>query len=400
VSRYAFVVPRFGAGIAGGAETLSGELAKNLLLRGDEVEILTTCARDNRTWENAFPEGDAIEDGLPIKRFKVDFRDLEKWVPIQIQIHDGLKPSIESQLEWMANGVNSSSLYNYLTSNKDKFDAVFFAPYLFGTTFFGAMAVPEKAVLIPCLHDEAYAYVDIMRSLFSSVRGALFNSSPEQDLANRLYGHVRGGEVGMGFHPYEDEEYPRYFSDVFPYLIYVGRKETGKNAHILIDAFREGKEKGILDPSIKLVIVGGGSFSDLNREKALEIGDVIDLPHVSEFEKRRLIKNSICLVQPSVNESFSIVLMEAWLLGTPVIVHGRCAVTRHHVLTSGGGLYFATQDEFPFIAREIVNSPKLREDLGNAGRSYVLDFYSWSSVLKRFDDVMKGLNERHVYVTE
>jgi len=53
--RYAFVVPRFGEGIAGGAETLVGALARHLAQRGDRVEVFTTCARDNRTWENEFP---------------------------------------------------------------------------------------------------------------------------------------------------------------------------------------------------------------------------------------------------------------------------------------------------------------------------------------------------------
>lgn len=388
---YGFVVPRFGAGIAGGAEALSGEIARKLMERGDKVEILTTCARDNRSWENEFPKGDTVEGGLVIKRFPVDYRDLEKWVPIQLQIHDGLKPAVEPQIDWMANGVNSSELYEYLISNSGKFDAVFFAPYLFGTTFFGALSIPDNAILIPCLHDEPYAYIEIMGTLFRSVRGALFNSAPEKELAERLYGPLKGGVVGMGFDLSITTKLAPYFEEPFPYLIYVGRKETGKNAHVLIDAFVEGKDKGILETSLKLVIVGGGSFEDLGRASALERGDVIDLPHVSEEEKRRLIKHARILVQPSVNESFSIVLMEAWLLGTPVIVHGRCEVTRHHVLASGGGLYFATPDEFPFVANEISSSLELREELGAAGRRYVSEVYNWDAVLRRFDEAIENI---------
>lgn len=391
--RYGFVVPRFGAGIAGGAETLSGELAKSLAARGDEVEILTTCARDNRSWENEFTEGESIEYGMLVRRFSVDFRDLEKWVPIQLQIHDGLRPSVESQIEWMANGVNSKGLYEYLVKYEAKFDAVFFAPYLFGTTFFGALSIPSKAVLIPCLHDEPYAYIEIMGTLFRSARGALFNSAPEKELAERLYGPTKGGVVGMGFSSTDEKPLAPYFKESFPYLIYVGRKETGKNAHLLVDAFSEGKDKGILSKDLKLVIVGGGSFDDLGRASALTRGDIIDLPHVTEKEKQSLIKHADSLVQPSVNESFSIVLMEAWLLGTPVIVHGRCEVTRHHVLASGGGLYFATPDEFPFVANEISSSKSLREDLGASGKRYVEETYCWDEVLIRFDEAMRSIEE-------
>lgn len=387
--KYAFVVPRFGQG-AGGAETLAKNLAIKLAERGDQVEVLSTCARDNRTWENFYPAGMTQEDGLTVRRFPVDPRNLDSWIPKQIAIHDGLSLSIEDQLTWMADSVNSSALYQFIAEKGEQFDALFFVPYLFGTTFWGSLINPEKSVLIPCLHDEHYAYVDVIASMFRQVKKALFNSAPEQDLANRLYGSITGGEVGMGFEEIGEAELNSLtplFNENFPYILYLGRKETGKNAQVLIDNFVSLKETGRY-PQLKLVIAGGGSFEDLHRPSAAKRDDIIDLEHVSELDKSRLLKYTLALCQPSTNESFSIVLMEAWLAGAPVIVHGGCPVTLHHVLESGGGLYFRSAADFAQVVSEIISNPSLRLQMAEAGKKYVREVYSWPAVLSRFDKVM------------
>ncbi len=392
--RLAFVLPRFGEGIVGGEVTLVGRLASELHKRGNPVQIFTTCARDNRTWENEYPAGADTAFGLPVLRFPVDARDLEVWIPRQISIAEGMNLPLEDQLEWMTHSVNSRALYRHLAAAADEFDAMFFAPYLFGTTFWGSLIRPDKSYLIPCLHDECYAYTDVIASMFRQISGAVFNAPPEQELACRLYGEVRGGTVGMGFQPpgaSEIEALRPYFAERFPYLLYVGRKETGKNAQLLIDYFIEMKDKMGFCPDLRLVIAGGGSFSDLQRPEALNRGDVIDVGHLKEEEKRALIRDAVCLCQPSVNESFSIVLMEAWLLGTPVLVHADCAVTRYQVQRAGGGLYFSSAREFAEVAKEMISRPELARAMAASGRAYVVEEYNWDAVIRRFDAVMGGL---------
>jgi glycosyltransferase involved in cell wall biosynthesis len=391
---YVFVLPRFGKGIVGGAEHLAGSLARKLRDQGAHVEVLTTCARDNRTWENYFDAGDSIEEGLIIRRFPVESRDLDTWIPLQIKISEGMKLSLEEQLEWMTHSVNSFALYEYIQRHAHTFDALFFAPYLFGTTFWGALIAPQRSVLIPCLHDEHYAYTDVIRALFREVGCALFNCEPERELAEQLYGTIVGGSVGMGFEPEPCESLPEilpFFQEDFPYLLYVGRKETGKGAHELIDKFIAAKQECLIDEHLKLVIVGGGSFSDLHRPEALERNDVIDLAPVTEEEKRSLLRFATALVQPSRNESFSIVLMESWMVETPVIVHAGCPVTKHHCVAAGGGLYYASLSDFAAVVSELATNASLRNQLGIAGRSYVEKAYSWDAVLERFHRVMEEI---------
>ena len=50
-------------------------------------------------------------------------------------------------------------------------------------------------------------------------------------------------------------------------------------------------------------------------------------------------------VQPSLFESFSRTIMESWLAGTPVIANGACEVVRWHCERSGAGLLYADEYE-------------------------------------------------------
>lgn len=388
--KYCFVVPRFGRGVAGGAETLVGELARHLAARGDSIDVLTTCASDNRTWKNELPEGESIEDGVHVRRFPVRERDLDAWIPLQIRLSEGLTLTLDEEMKWMEHSVNSDGLYAFIAEHAPKYKAIFYAPYLFGTTFWGSLIHPENSVLIPCLHDESYAYTKVVQTMFRAVKGCLFNALPEAKLCWDLYGEIPGGEVGMGF---DVPSVPKgeYFKEKFPYLLYLGRKETGKNAHLLLDYFIKAKEAGTIASNLRLVIVGGGSFSDLHRPDALQRDDIIDLNHVSEDDKKKLLLGAIALVQPSTNESFSIVIMEAWLLGVPVIVHSRCAVTREHVEASSGGLYFGDLNDFAGVTQRLYDDSSLRNSLGQAGKEYVLQKYSWNAVLERFDSVVQSI---------
>lgn len=392
--RFAFIIPRFFDGIAGGAETLMGTIATRLKARGDTVEVWATCAKDNRTWSNEFAPGASEVSGLPLQRFIVDPRNLDAWIPIQLALHDGHKISTEDQLTWMAESVNSRALYSHIARHARDFDALFFGPYLFGTTFWGSLIAPEKSILIPCLHDEAYAYQDVIASMFRQVRGCLFNAEPEMDLARSLYGDIPGGVVGMGFDMPTPESVNRlepYFTDDAPYILYLGRKETGKNVQILIDYFVETKAQGLIPERLKLAILGGGSFDDLHRPEVLSRSDIVDLPHISERDKQRLLRHALYLCQPSTNESFSIVIMEAWMVGTPVVVHGACPVTRHHVEQSRGGLYFSSAHDLAGVTTYFLKSPEARHRHAQAGAEYVREEYSWPSVLRRFDEVVEQL---------
>ncbi len=390
---FCFVAPRYGDFVAGGAETLMRQFAERLA-PDHSVEVLTTTAKDNRTWNPELPPGTVVENGVTVHRFPVDERDLDRWIPLQIRVAEGMLLSVDEELEWWRSGVNSTPLYDHIRKYSQRYRAMYFGPYLFPTAFFGGLISPNNSILLPCLHDECYAYLQTTGSMFRQVRGVMWNALPEQELGEKLFGKLPGAEVGMGFDfPAKDyvEGLTPYFQDDFPYLFYVGRKELGKNVHLLIDNFVALKASQPAMSKLKLVLAGPGAQSDLHRDEAFKRDDIIDVGKASEIDKARLIKYASCVVQPSVNESFSIVIMESWMLGTPVIVHGHCNVTRAHALESNGGLYFESPEEFVEVVRVLVTEPDTAYALGQNGKEYVARKYSWNATLKRFHRLVDEL---------
>ena len=90
-------------------------------------------------------------------------------------------------------------------------------------------------------------------------------------------------------------------------------------------------------------------------------------------------------------ESFSIVLMEAWLEGTPALVAEGSDVLREHVEHSGGGLTFDSYESYRDALDGLLDDPARCEDLGNHGRAYVEENYSWPSVSERLQKTLERL---------
>ena len=381
----AFVVPRYGVQSAGGAEMLAQGVAERLAASGDEVSVLTTCARDHFTWANHYRPGRETIRGVTVHRFPVDPRDAaEDFASIQERISRGAAVSPEEEERWIKGSVHSSPLYDFIRGNRDRFGYFIFLPYLFGTTWAGSAVAPEKSLLIPCLHDEPYARLGIFREMFARVRGILFNSRPERELAARLFGtkDARAAVAGMGFEArprYRPERFRRKFGLKTPFLLYAGRREQGKNTPLLIEYVRVFRKGNPAQP-LSLVLLGTGEVR-IPPECA---GDIHDIGYVDEDLKHDGYAASLALCQPSVNESLSIVLMEAWLAGAPGLVNARCAVTSDHCARANGGLAFRDYYEFEECVHLLLERKGLRESLAAGGKRYAGREYSWDAVLKRY----------------
>ncbi len=382
-SRIAFVCPRFAEGATvGGAETLMRNLAREAVKAGRDVTFLTTCARNHFTWENDVPEGEQVFDGLKVRFFPVDQdRDIGGFLRVQEKIGRGRSVSEEEELFWLNHNVNSRALCDHLTANVDRYDRILAGPYLFGLIYHAAQVCPRKTLLVPCLHDEAFAYLQAFKRMFNSTRGCLFNSAPERELAIRLYGleERQLAVVGMGLEPFEADQAAcaARLGIGSPYLVYCGRREPLKGTPLLIDYLHAFRERTGMD--LKLVLTGSGRF-DLPAELAPH---VYDLGFVSEQEKHEAMAGALAFCHPSVNESFGIVVLEAWLARTPVLVHGRGEVLPDHCRKSGGGLWFRTYPEFEEALKLFLENEDLRQRMGAAGRAYVEREYSWGAVSKR-----------------
>jgi O-antigen biosynthesis protein len=385
--RLAIVVPRYGPGIVGGAETLCRDYAERLRAAGHDVEVHTTCARDHFTWANEFPPGLTVIDGVPVHRHPVTIaKDHGAVTMLHARLDAGFKLDPAGERRWVENTGYSEPMLNALADAAQRVDALLFAPYLFASTVFGARVAPRKSLIIPCLHDEAYARFGIVQDTLRGAAGLIFNSAPERDLAARLLGDAMPPQavVGVGFDEpgvldaADFRRRRRLDGDV---VAYAGRREIAKNFPLLLQwmtAYDEGISRC---GRATLLAMGSGGIRAPRSAR-----DVVrDAGFVSQHEKLEAFAASVVTAQLSLNESFSYVLMESWLAGTPCIVHADCDVTRTHCAESGGGLWVRDAETFAAAL------DRLRGDMAASGARYVRSEYSWPAVLARLEGAVRNL---------
>jgi glycosyltransferase involved in cell wall biosynthesis len=385
--RIAFVAPRFSErGTVGGAETLLRNLAMRAAQQGRRVELLTTCAFDHRTWQNARAQGVEQVGPLRVHFFPVDPRDAQAAARLEVAMNRGSLLTDAEEQEWLRHSVNSRALCEHLQHHAADFDAVVAGPYLFGVSYRAALVCPRKTWLVPCLHDEPFARLGLMRKLFESVGGVLFNSEPEMELARSLFAipASKCRIVGMGLDPFEAD--PRAFADrrglSQPYVIYSGRREDGKGTPLLCDYVATFRSRTRRD--IKLVLTGSG---DIPAPPELQ-PHVVDLGFVSDREKWEAMAGAVAFVHPSIMESFGVVLLESWMARTPALVRADSRVLQWQCERSQGGLWFRNYVEFEIELLALLDRCGLRAALGNAGRRYVQEKYAWPVIEQLFFDAI------------
>lgn len=382
--RLGFVTPRYGPGVVGGAEAVVREAAHGLAARGWDVEILTTCARDHYTWSNEYPPGITDDAGVTIHRFAtvVDTPGTER-ATIEAAILAGSRPPIELQQRWINDGVRVPDLYHFLLDGSDDYRVLVFAPYMFWPAYACAQVDPGRSILMPCLHDEPWAALELFEPLFTGVRGLWFLSDPEREVAERLHPGLAPHEVvGSGVDVpdrYDAEGFRRRHGVDGRFVYFAGRREGGKGWERLLAGFARAAHRAELP--FRLVTSGTGAVHPPE-----SIADrVVDLGFVPDEDRDGAVAAADAYVQPSAYESFSRTIMEAWLAGTLPIANGSAAVVRWHFERARSGLLFDDDDELEQCLRFVAEAPESATSLAARGRSYVLEHYTWPPVLDRME---------------
>lgn len=390
--RFTFVTPWYGH-FAGGAEVAARSLAEQLAARGFDVEVLTTCCRvpfDN-WWRNTLSPGVEELNGVTLRRFPVNTSGEDRYHAMNARVIHGQDMTAANQRQFVDHTINSDALVAYLRSNCAG-RIVAGLPFTQGLIDAACRATAGKFVLMPCLHDEPQALWQTTAEMFASAGRHCFLSEEEKSLAIRLFGAKLGRRivestvVGVGCElPAEAEdaitnraalaEVRARYQLPERYVVYVGRKDPGKNIGDVIRFVKEHRAAGGRE---ELLFLGGGDASLVPNEPGFR-----DLGFLPECDKYLVIAQAAALINLSVNESFSIVVMEAWLAGVPAVVSARSPVTSAHCLRSGGGAAISTGEEFHAVLR-IWEHESARRRTADAGRNYVRRQYSWDAVIDRF----------------
>jgi glycosyltransferase involved in cell wall biosynthesis len=390
--KLAFVPPRFGPGVLGGSEKVSADAACGFAARGFDVEVVTTCALDHYTWANELPEGTSEQNGLVVRRFPVTRHPSRAALAAQLSIQAGRIPDLDHQVSWLGFQFCVPGLFEHFLRYGDRYDAIVFSPYLFWTTSACVPFVAERAVVVPCLHDELYARLDVLRPVLSDAALVWFLSEPEHLLAHKL-GPVSSSHAVTGAgvpvpEGYDPDGFRARHHVERPYVLYAGRREEDKGLKGLLEGFAMTVQDGT---DLDLVLIGKGALEGELAVPRSVAGRVVDLGFVSDQERDNAFAAATAYVQPSRMESFSLTVMEAWLAGTPVIALAQSEVVSWHCERSRGGLTFSGPAELAERLRNVVAHPEEAVRMAAAGRQYVLDNYTWPVVLDRMEASLRAL---------
>lgn len=390
----AFVMPWFGEKVPGGAEMEARGCITDLHRKGVNVEMLTTCVKEfTANWnEDYYPEGTEIMNGIPIRHFKVRKRNEDRFNSVNIKFMNNDPVTSLEEKYFLEENVNSYDLYDYMDENKDAYRFFVFIPYMFGTTYYGVRHCGKKSIMIPCLHDESYAYISYFKDTYKNVAGMLYNAYPEKDLANRLYdlSQVKQEVIGVGIDTDVSGDAARFrekYKLDSQFILYAGRKSIEKGVDKLIEYFIKYKEKNRDD--LKLILIGAGDIEFKYKKSE----DIIDLGFVSRQDKYDACAAALCLCQLSHNESFSIVIMESWLCGRPVMVSSECPVTKDFCERFEGGFAVGNEEEFSACIRKYMEAPEQAKRMAESGRAHVKENFDRDIIANKILRFMDELEE-------
>ena len=388
--KIAVVVQRYGQAVNGGAELHARYIAERLAHHG-QVDVLTTCATDYVTWRNELPPGVEQVNGVAVRRFKVKHeRDPLVFGKRSDRVFEH-RHSIGDELDWLdAEGPTSPALVDYVARHAADYDYCLFFSYRYYHAYYGARAAAGRAILVPTAERDETVGLSIFQPLFRSVRAIMYNSPEEREMIHAVAGNqsVPGVVVGIGSdvpsHP-QAARFRQKYNIRGPFAVYVGRIDQNKGCNELFEFF-QGYLK---DPAgtLSLVLIGNTLLPIPQHKRIRHLG------FLNDSDKFDAMAAADVLLMPSYYESLSMVALEAWALGRPVLANGKCDVLKGQCLRSNAGLFYETLGEFIGTLEAIEQNRWLAGSLGRNGRQYFRDNYDWPVIERKYLEMFERLKK-------
>ena len=170
-----------------------------------------------------------------------------------------------------------------------------------------------------------------------------------------------------------------------PIALYGGRIEKGKGCEELIENFSAYREDG----GDATLVLMGVKLMPLPEEPYIRFAGLL-----SERERLQALEAATVVVVPSPFESLSLLALEAFAVGTPILANARAEVLVDHCLRSNAGLYYASRDEFVEGLKLLMVDERLRTAMGRNGRAYIRDNYRWDLIMGKYERMMAKVRGR------
>jgi glycosyltransferase involved in cell wall biosynthesis len=386
--KIAVVVQRYGRSINGGAELHARYVAEHLA-KHVEIEVLTTCATDYITWRNELQPGAEDVNGIRVRRFRVQQERDPLRFGHQSDIVFTQRHSLGDELEWLkAEGPACPDLISYLSAHATDYDYCVFFSYRYYHAYWGVRTVQSRAILVPTAERDATIGLSMFPPVFRAVRGLMYNSPEERAMIQAASGNseVPGVVVGVGSEVPPNVQPGRFrhkHQIRGPFAVYVGRIDQNKGCNELFDFFQNYAANP--DTRLTLVLIGHSLLPIPQHPRIRHLG------FVDDTDKFDAIAAADLLVMPSYFESLSMVALEAWALGRPVLANGRCDVLKGQCVRSNAGLYYDSFAEFSEALAAIEHNRWLSTVLGRNGRQFYRDHYDWPVVERKYLQMFERL---------
>jgi glycosyltransferase involved in cell wall biosynthesis len=413
--KIAFIVQQYGLEMYGGAELHCMRLAEKMVAHYN-VEVLTTCSFDFLTWADYYTKGESKINGVTVRRFGVSQqRSWEKMTELEKKVKTdsssgkkwlkrlvnkifsklaGRTPKKEDCINWIvAQGPTAPGLISFIKENEKAYDCLIFFSYLYYPTVFGIDIAPQKTILIPLAHDEWAMRMPIFKEVFTSPACIMYNTAAEKKLVNKLfhnektYSEVTGIGIDIPVN-LQSKNIAGEWGINSPYILYVGRIDSNKITPQDFEWFLQyNKDK---KKNIRLILIGN-LYIDIPENNL-----ITHLGFVDDQAKFNLIKQSLFLFQPSRFESLSLVVLEAFAMEKPVLVHMDCEVMKEHIDDSRGGFYYNDYNSFSHAFNQLTDNIVLNTAMGKAGKKYIDKNYRWESIIAKFKNVIESKIHRSI----
>ena len=421
--KFAFITPRYGADVGSGAEHACRLIAEQVCLRHD-VDVLTTCARDHRTWKNEYSEGADRVRGALVRRFGVSqVPDHIAFDTLSQRLQTGPRSRAE-ELEWVRlHGPWSPGLIDYLKRSNRSYDVLVFFGLWHPLTVHGIEIAPERSVLFPHLQLHPALRFGLWADIVRSARALGYFSESERRLVHSFVGVRPHNEeiVGIGVDPPPQQAYPRHQQDpndtiadedepdeegdveeveyldgrgvpfrrrhrlYGKFALYGGRVESDNGCEEMLEYFDSYASS---DADAALVLMGV-KMMKVPEERYLRLAGVLpDRERMTAYEAAEVT------IAPASDDLLAQPLLESLAVGTPVLASAQNAAAVEHCRKAGAGLYYANRDEFVGALTVLANNTHLRERLGANGRAYIRQHHRWDGVLGRFDRLISRVRGR------
>lgn len=384
--RLGLLSPRYGEEVVGGTEHWLRSLCEHLArTRGWTVEAFTTCAVSAETWADEYPPGRTSLNGVTVNRYRsVSGRD-PGYLHAYPRVRRDPRSLDRAGADEYVRQVGPVCPAAVDAAVDAGCDLVAVTPYLYWPTVEAVPRLGRRAIFHGAAHDEPELYFPMMPGVFGAVGGFAFNTYAERDLVESTFpvGHLPSAVIGnavdegagdpaaarraLGLGPDE------------PFALCLGKVERSKGTTALAEMWAHLHRRRPGAP--RLVMMGPVHDRPADCEAVVLAGRQPDPVKWGALAACRF------LVAPSAQESFSLVVIESWLAGRPVLVNGRCGPTVEHCRRSGGGLWFDQYGDFEAAADRFFADPELVARMGRRGESYARGTFDWDAVLDRYEEL-------------